>query len=118
MAPAAVPYNTIFQVKTPDAASIREVVLVRPGSVTHAIDMDQRLVGMTFTAGPGELKVKSPANGNLAPPGYYMLFIVNSSGVPSVAKFVRLGGPAGRHDGDGDHDHDGGDGHGKDGDRH
>lgn len=84
-------YGSRFQVRTPDAPSIKSVALVRAGAVTHAFDMEQRLVGLSFTAGPGVLNVRAPANGNLAPPGYYLLFILNSQGVPSVAQFVRLG---------------------------
>jgi uncharacterized membrane protein len=53
--------------------------------------MDQRLVGLSFAQGLGSLTVTGPPNGNTAPPGYYMLFILNSLGVPSVAKFVQLG---------------------------
>ena len=64
--------------------------LIRNGSVTHAINMDQRFVPLTFTQGAGGLNVQAPADANLAPPGYYMLFIVNSNGVPSIAPFVRL----------------------------
>jgi hypothetical protein len=82
------------------------VVLVRAGAVTHAFDMEQRLVGLTFNAAYGDLIVKAPANGNLAPPGYYLLFIVNDYGVPSVAKFVHLG--KGEKYGHGDHGHGGG----------
>jgi hypothetical protein len=88
--PGTVNYNTSFAVQTPDAADIASVVLVRPGTPTHAFDMEQRLVGLTFTAGAGVLNVTAPANGNIAPPGYYMLFVLNSAGVPSVARFVRL----------------------------
>src|SRR5690242_16573415 len=83
-------YGSTFQVQTPDAASITSVVLMRPGAPTHAFDMEQRLVAMTFRAGSSVLNVTAPPNGNIAPPGYYMLFILNSSGVPSVASFVRL----------------------------
>ncbi len=83
-------YGGAFQVQTPDAASITSVVLMRPGAPTHAFDMEQRLVAMNFTAGSGLLNVTAPPNGNIAPPGYYMLFILNSSGVPSVAQFVQL----------------------------
>jgi len=83
-------YGSAFQVQTPDAASITSVVLMRPGAPTHAFDMEQRLVAMNFTAGSGLLNVTAPSNGNIAPPGYYMLFILNSSGVPSVAQFVQL----------------------------
>src|SRR6202011_1896852 len=83
-------YGSAFQVQTPDAASIISVVLIRPGAPTHAFDMEQRLVAMNFTVGSGFLNVTAPPNGNIAPPGYYMLFILNSSGVPSVAKMVQI----------------------------
>jgi Domain of unknown function (DUF1929)/PKD domain len=65
-------------------------VLMRNGAVTHAFDMDQRYVGLSFTAGAGVLNVTGPPNGNIAPPGYYMLFILNSAGVPSVATIVQV----------------------------
>jgi len=88
--PGVIGYNSAFQVQTPDAANITSAVLIRPGSVTHSFDMDQRLVGLVFTAGSGVLNLTSPPNSNIAPPGYYLLFILNSSGVPSVAQFVQL----------------------------
>jgi hypothetical protein len=89
-APGSVSWGNAFAVQTPDAANISSVVLMRPGAVTHSFNMDQRLVGMSFTAGSGTLTVTAPPNGNIAPPGYYMLFLVNSSGVPSVATFIQL----------------------------
>lgn len=87
-------YGGGFTVQTANAADIRSVVLIRPGSPTHAFDMDQRMIALSFTAGSGVLNVTAPPNGNIAPPGYYMLFVLNSSGVPSVATFVRLPVPA------------------------
>src|SRR4029077_20744953 len=71
-------FGTTFQVQTPDAASIASVVLLRPGAPTHAFDMEQRMVALTFSAGSGVLNVTAPSNGNIAPPGYYMLFLLNS----------------------------------------
>ena len=88
--PGIIGYGTTFQVQTPNAASISSMVLMKNGSVTHAFDMDQRMVGLSFTAGSGTLTVTGPPNGNTAPPGYYMLFLLNSAGVPSVAKFVQV----------------------------
>ncbi len=88
--PGAVGYGATFQVTTPDAAQIASVVLVRPGAATHAFDMEQRLVGLSYTAGSGVLTVTAPPNGNIAPPGYYMLFVLNAAGTPSVARFVRV----------------------------
>jgi hypothetical protein len=90
VSPGAFSYGTAFQVQTPDAANIASVVLIRPGAPTHAFDMDQRLVELPFTAGPGVLNVTAPPNSGIAPPGYYMVFILNSHEVPSVAAFVHL----------------------------
>ena len=83
-------YGSNFQVQTPDAATITSVVLMRPGAPTHAFDMEQRLVGLSFTAGSGVLNVTAPPNNNIAPPGYYLVFLLNAAGVPSVGQFVQL----------------------------
>src|SRR2546425_1218428 len=56
----------------------------------HGYDMDQRLVKLSHSVGSGVLNVAAPPNGSIAPPGYYMLFILNSAGVPSLASFVHL----------------------------
>src|SRR5499427_9972601 len=59
--------------------------------------MDQRLIGLCgpspqppCSAGGGTLSLTTPPNGNIAPPGYYMLFLIDSAGVPSVAAFIQL----------------------------
>src|SRR5689334_16521707 len=83
-------YGSAFQVQTPDAANISSVVLMRAGAPTHAFDMEQRLVSLSFTAGSGMRNITAPPNGNITPQGYYMLFLLNASGVPSVAQFVQL----------------------------
>ena len=83
-------YGGAFQVQTPAAANISSVVLMRSGAVTHAFDMDQRNVGLSFTSASGVLNVTGPPNGNIAPPGYYMLFILNNAGVPSIATMVQV----------------------------
>jgi hypothetical protein len=88
--PSEVQYGSTFQVSTPDAASISSVSLMRPAAVTHFFDQSARRVSLTFTASNGVLNVQAPASGGDAPPGPYMLFIVNSSGVPSVASWVNL----------------------------
>ncbi len=89
-APASIGYGSQFTVQTPDAASISSVVLMRNGAVTHAFNMDQRMVGLSFAAGSGSLTVTAPSSGNIAPPGYYMLFLLNSAGVPSVSTMIQV----------------------------
>jgi len=88
--PSVISYGSSFSLRSPEANAIRSVVLIRAGAVTHAFDMEQRLVGLNFTPYPGYLTVTAPANGNLAPPGFYLLFAIDSYGVPSVGKFVQL----------------------------
>ncbi len=87
---SSVNYGATFQIQTPNAASISSVVAIRPGTPTHAFDMDQRMVRLSFTAGAGVLNVVAPPNGNVAPPGFYMIFILNTAGVPSIARFVQF----------------------------
>jgi hypothetical protein len=89
-APVSVAYGQTFSVGTPDAAGISKVTWIRIASVTHSNNMNQRMNYLTFTRGTSSLSVTAPTSGTRAPPGHYMLFIVNSSGVPSVAKIIRI----------------------------
>jgi uncharacterized repeat protein (TIGR01451 family) len=89
-APTQIQYATNFFVATPDAASITSAVLIRTGAVTHSFDQNTRFVPVTFQQTSGGLTVTAPANGFVAPPGHYMLFLVNSSGVPSVAPIMQI----------------------------
>ncbi len=89
-APTSLTYGQGFNITTSDASTITSVALVRPGATTHADDFDQRYVNLTFTIGSGTITATAPANGSVAPPGYYMLVIVNSGGVPSIMPFLLL----------------------------
>ena len=63
-----------------------------PGATTHGDDMNQREVALQVSntvAGAG-INLVSPPSANVAPPGYYMLFLLNQQGVPSVSKWVRI----------------------------
>ncbi|HEX2437031.1 MAG TPA: Ig-like domain-containing protein [Methylomirabilota bacterium] len=91
-APVRIGYGASFAVSTPDAANIGSVALVRAGSSTHAFNFEQRVVNLAFTAGSGTLTLTAPPDANVAPPGYYMLFVINRSGVPSVAAWVQVTG--------------------------
>jgi fibronectin type 3 domain-containing protein len=92
-APATLEYGSSAFVGTPDAASIARVSLIRTGSVTHAFDQNTRAMQLSFTQTAGGINVTIPSNRNNIPPGYYMLFLVNAEGVPSIAPFVRFPAP-------------------------
>jgi Domain of unknown function (DUF1929)/Bacterial Ig domain len=92
--PNVVGYAGTFGVASPQAASVTKVALARLGSVTHSIDMEQRYVPLNFTRTADGVIVNSPASANVAPPGYYQLLLVDSLGVPSIGKIVRVGAGA------------------------
>jgi hypothetical protein len=76
---------------SPDAARLREVNLVRAGATTHAFNNDQRLVDVPFeVTGPDRIELRLPRSRRLAPPGWYMVFLVDTDGVPSVGRWLRL----------------------------
>jgi hypothetical protein len=89
-APSRIGYGERFEVHTPEAEDIDQVALIRLSSTTHCVNSDQRYVGLAFDAGGSDLiTTRMPENRNLAPPGYYMLFILRE-GVPSMAHFVHV----------------------------
>jgi hypothetical protein len=76
------------------SSSIAKVSWIRLSTVTHAFNQEQRFIPLSFTAGTGGVNVTFPSSANISPPGYYMLFLLNSAGVPSAAKIVNIGGSA------------------------
>jgi hypothetical protein len=84
-------YDQTITIPTPQAPEIRWASLVKNGVTTHSLDSGQRLVDLEITTRANDsLQVTVPANANLAPPGWYMLFLVDQQGVPSVATWVHL----------------------------
>jgi predicted small lipoprotein YifL len=93
-APARVGYGEEFFVASPDADRIERVHLIGLSSTTHAQNLQQRLNRLPFeSAGGGEagLRLRAPAGPRLAPPGHYLLFLLDGEDVPSVGRIVRLG---------------------------
>jgi hypothetical protein len=103
--PDYIQYGRKFKLDVDDASAIKMVSLLRTGSATHSLAQDQLYVQIPFkiekigkSKGKGKgpdkdtdkLEVSAPSKPVQAKPGDYMLFIVNNSGVPSMAKHVRL----------------------------
>jgi hypothetical protein len=93
-APVSAGYGQTVFVGTPDAASITKVTLLKQASVTHTNSMSQGFQSLSFTKTSTGLNVTMPANANLATPGYYMLFILNGTGVPSVGSIIQISSTA------------------------
>jgi hypothetical protein len=90
-APAVAAHGATITIQTPNASSIAEVVLLRPGAVTHGFSQSQRFVGCAIVGSAAtSIQAKMPPDGTIAPPGYYLLFIVNGGRVPSVASWIRI----------------------------
>lgn len=88
--PDVIDPGSSFVVQTADAAQVAKVTLLSLGSVTHAFDQNARFLKLPFTVTSGGLSVTAPASNLAAPPGYYMLFILDGRGVPSVGRIVKL----------------------------
>jgi hypothetical protein len=93
-APGSVSYGSGFNVTMGDSSTVSAVNLVSLGSDTHQSDMDQHFVPLSFTQTGNTLTIQPPSNGNYAPPGHYMLFILNASGVPAIAPIIAVTPPA------------------------
>jgi len=89
-APDNVGYGSSVPITISSTAAIAKVTFIRLSTVTHATNMNQRMNLLAFTANGSTLTVTFPANANLAPPGYYMLFVLDANGVPSIAKIIRI----------------------------
>jgi hypothetical protein len=89
-APLQVAHGAPFAVQTPQSSAIAEVVLMRPGAVTHGFNANQRAISCEFTSAAGALQVTTPADPTVAPRGWYLLFVVDSDRAPSEGRWIRL----------------------------
>ncbi len=89
-APAKLRWGDVFRVRAGTSVPAQSAVLIAPGATTHANDTTQRLVTLkTQRTYAGGIELAAPPRRSVAPPGYYMLFLLNN-GVPSVASWVQL----------------------------
>jgi len=91
--PAMADYAQTIQVNVGNTASITKAHLIKLGSTTHSENQDQRLVPLSLSGSGGLLDLMMPRSRDVAPPGHYMLFVVNQQGVPSQGEIVKLGMP-------------------------
>ena len=88
-APASARYGQSFNVLT-NRSAMAGAVLVAPAATTHGNDMHQRVIKLQAQQLSNGLNVAVPASSALVPPGHYMLFVLDSAGIPSVARFVHI----------------------------
>jgi plastocyanin len=89
--PAVIAHGAAFSVHTPTPAAIAEVVLLRPGAVTHGFNHNQRYVGCAISGITGTtVDAVAPPDGTIAPPGRYLLFLLDRDRVPSTAAWIRI----------------------------
>ena len=90
-APATLKRRHSYLIRVSQASSIRYLRLMRPDNPTHVTDVNERSIAVPFTrSADGSLRMRIPSNPNLVPPSYYMLFAVNSQGIPSAGYWVRV----------------------------
>jgi galactose oxidase len=70
---------------------ITTMSMIRYGSTTHTVDTDQRFIALSFTnAGGYSYTFSVPTDPGIALPGYWMVFAINSAGVPAVAQTILI----------------------------
>lgn len=83
-------YGSSFALLTSDARRIKAVKMISIGAVTHSHNMDQRKIALPHSQTGNNLTVSLPSNRALLPPGHYLLFVLDDSGVPSRGHIVEL----------------------------
>jgi hypothetical protein len=90
-APAGWKYGQDITISSPQAGNIKWASIIRPGVTTHSFDNSQRLVDLVISAqAGGQISTAAPPDATLAPPGWYMLFLIDNTGVPSVATWIHI----------------------------
>ena len=90
-APGIINYGAAFTVDTPNAGNISEVILMSAGAVTHGFNMTQRGVECVINAaGATTVDIVAPPNGNIAAPGWWILFVLDTNRIPSEGRWIRL----------------------------
>jgi WD40 repeat protein len=88
--PSVISYGQAFFVASPDAGRVVRATLVRLASVTHGFDQNQRFLDLTMRRTAGGISIIGPSASALAPPGHYVLFVLNSAGVPSPGSIIQI----------------------------
>ncbi|MEM9778236.1 MAG: galactose oxidase-like domain-containing protein, partial [Chloroflexota bacterium] len=83
-------YGQKFSANISADGDVSKLTFIRLGSTTHHINFEQRYLELDFTQTDNNLLITAPEHGNIAPPGFYMLFAFDSSGVPSIAQMVQI----------------------------
>lgn len=90
-APTEANLGMSMTVSSPDVTSVAAARLIRPSATTHATDLEQRTVALSVGKNAdGTLDLGIPRDPTIVPPGYYMLFLIDKAGTPSVAKWVHV----------------------------
>ncbi|MBT2470564.1 DUF1929 domain-containing protein [Streptomyces sp. ISL-66] len=84
-------YASTFRARTSTPDRVSRAVLVAPITSTHSVNTSQRHLELPIASRSGnDLVLRTPQSAKEAPPGYYMLFLLDEKGVPSTAQWVQL----------------------------
>ena len=90
-APGTIDIGETFGVDIVGTGAISRVAMIKTASVSHSWNTEQRFIELTFQQSGGHLNIQAPTKAADAPPGYYLLFVLNAAGTPSIAKIAKVG---------------------------
>ena len=90
-APGTIDIGETFGIDIAGTGAISRVAMIKTASVSHSWNTEQRFIELTFQQNGGQLNIQAPTKAGDAPPGYYLLFVLNAAGTPSIAKIAKVG---------------------------
>ena len=93
-APDEAPYGSKVALRHNPNDVISRVTLIKTGATTHSNNMEQRFIELDFTDINNGVSVSLPDSANIAPPGFYLLHLLDNKGVPSEAHIIRISSTA------------------------
>jgi hypothetical protein len=69
---------------------LARVTMIKTGAVTHSFNNEQRFIELEYQIEGNQVTTQLPTNAYETPPGYYLLFILDDAGVPSIGKFLDI----------------------------
>jgi YVTN family beta-propeller protein len=89
-APTTIDVGETFEIGLGGTGAISRVAMIKTSSSSHSFNFEQRFVELTFQQSGDRLVAQAPTRATDAPPGFYLLFVLNTAGTPSVARIVRV----------------------------
>lgn len=90
-APGDISYKERFEIRvSKKSGKIKSVAMIQQHPVTHNHQWNRRVELWFKQKHDGEVEIQAPRFPGVAPPGNYLLFVVDENGIPSTGELIHL----------------------------